>query len=98
MLNGEFPTELVQAIASVIAALVLAGLGALGEGIRRNAKQARQAIGEPNGDGTVVQMCERILAGQAGQDNRIARLEGGQHVIREDVARLAGRVDVLEHK
>jgi hypothetical protein len=96
MLNGAFPSELVQAVASVIAALVLASLGALGEGIRRNAKLARQSIGEANGDGTVVQMCERILAGQAGQDNRIARLEGGQHTIREDVARLTGRVDVLE--
>jgi hypothetical protein len=98
MLNGAFPSELVQAVASVIAALVLASLGALGETIRRNAKQARQSIGEANGAGTVVQMCERILAGQAGQDNRIARLEGGQHTIREDVARLTGRVDVLEHK
>ena len=96
MLHGEFPTELVQAIASVIGAVVLASLGAFAEGIRRNAKQAREAIGEPNGDGTVVQMCERILAGQAGQDNRIARLEGRQHEIRDDLARLTGRVDVIE--
>jgi hypothetical protein len=90
--------EVQVAALSAVAVVLAAAVGTFGEIIRRQAKATRQSVGEANGDGTVVQMCERILAGQAGQDNRIARLEGGQHEIREDVARLSGRVDVLEHK
>ncbi len=100
--------EVVGAVALVLVAMI----GVLGELIRRGAKEARDAadtarhtaadaasrIGEPNGHGNVVEMLERILAGQVGQDNRIARLEGGQHEIRQDVARLTGRVDVIERQ
>jgi hypothetical protein len=97
MLDAIAPEVQVAALSA--AGLVFAtAVGTFGEIIRRQAKATRQAVGEPNGAGNVVEMLERILAGQTGQDNRIARLEGGQHQIREDVARLTGRVDVLEHK
>jgi hypothetical protein len=63
---------------------------------RKRTESIDEKIGEPNGHGNMVEMLTTILNGQAGQDNRIAHLEGGQHQIRQDVARLAGRVDVLE--
>lgn len=63
------------AIVTTIGVLGAAAIGALGEAIRRNARATRDAVGEPNGQGNVVQMCEQILAGQAGQDRRLATLE-----------------------
>lgn len=104
----EVAGELIGAVALVLVAVI----GVIGERTRRNARDARNAIGSPNGQGNVTQMLERVLdglsdvvAGQAGQDRRLANLEGGQHLLkldqqdtRENVARLAGRVDVLERK
>jgi len=55
-------------------------------------------IGTPNGDGDVVQMLTTLIRGQAEDTHRIARLEGGQHDLRTDVAHLNGRVDVLERQ
>ncbi len=96
-------TNVTVALVTTAGALGVAAIGVWGEAVRRAAKEAREAIGTPNGEGTAIQMLERILAGQAGQDNRIARLEGGQHQLRQDQARtredvdaLTGRVDVLE--
>ncbi len=98
--NGGVAAEVIGAVGLVI----VAGLGLLGELIRRGTKEARVAadtarhtaadaastaadaanrIGKVNGEGNVIQMLERvldsnqrILAGQVGQDNRIASLEG----------------------
>ena len=104
-------TEGVQvAIVSSAATLGVAGIVVLGEAARRNAKRAREAIGDPNGAGTLVTMVEQVLhaqaemiRGQAGQDKRIAALERDVHAVRVDVAeirtdhaRLTGRVDGLE--
>lgn len=99
--SPDVAVELIGAVALVLVAMI----GALGEVIRRNAREARgaadaarHAIGRPNGQGNVVEMLERILSGQAGQDGRIARLEGKQHELRQDVDRLTGRVDVIERR
>lgn len=35
-------------------------------------------LGAPNGKGNVVEMLEALLAGQTGQDARLAKLETGQ--------------------
>lgn len=104
---GDLAVAGLTAAGVVLAAVVPAALALVADSRRKSAElaatrsqveQAAQAIGEPNGSGNVVQMLESILAGQAGQDNRIARLEGGQHEIRTHVARLEGRVDVIERR
>lgn len=38
-------------------------------------EQVRHRIGTPNGQGNVIEMLERLLAGQTGQDARLASLE-----------------------
>lgn len=60
------------------------------------AEQAHEAIGSPNGQGNVVEMLERLLAGQTGQDARLARLEGQRAEDRERLGRMEGRLDQLE--
>lgn len=66
---------LIAAIASVVAALI-------GLSTKRSADEAKisteQRIGTPNGHGNLVQMMERLLHGQTGQDERIAVIEGRQ--------------------
>lgn len=56
----------------------IAAFGGVAAAYAANAarRDVRDRIGTPNGQGNVVEMMERLLAGQAGQDNRIARLEG----------------------
>lgn len=39
------------------------------------ALRTKSAVGTPNGSGNVTQMLERLLAGQTGQDVRLAVLE-----------------------
>lgn len=97
--------EIIAAAITGAAVLGAAAVAVPVELIRRSSRATNKAIGRPNGDGNVVQMLEKVLAGQVGQDNRIARLEGnhhdlrqGQHQIRQDVAHLAGRVDGLERQ
>ena len=41
-------------------------------------RELERRVGTPNGKGNLVEMCESILAGQAGQDNRLARIESRQ--------------------
>jgi hypothetical protein len=52
-------------------------------------RELKSRVGTPNGQGSLVQMAEAILAGQATQDERLGRLEGS-------TAALEGRVVVLE--
>lgn len=46
--------------------------------VRRGFKSLSERVGTPNGQGNIVQMLERILRGQTGQDLRLAKLEEGQ--------------------
>lgn len=46
---------------------------------KRSSARLEDKLGEPNGKGNVVQMLERLLSGQTGQDNRLARIESRQH-------------------
>ena len=60
-----------------VAVAAIAAVGGVAAAYAANAaRDVRDRIGTPNGQGNVVEMMERLLAGQAGQDNRIARLEG----------------------
>jgi hypothetical protein len=78
--------DVLVAVVSTIGVIGAAGIGALGEAIRRNARATRRAVGDPEpGDGSVVDMLERVLASQAGQDRRIARLEERQNDNRRQV-------------
>lgn len=92
----DVPSEVVVGAMSTAGVLGAAAIGALGEAIRRQARATREAVGNPNGDGTVVQMLERVLAGQAGQDNRLAKLERGQHDHTVELGRLEGRLSAVE--
>lgn len=77
------------------AAVVLTGVIAAVTTVLSN-RGTRNRIGDPNGHGSVVAMLTDVLAGQAGQDKRIARLEEGHNTISHDVSQLVGRVDVIE--
>lgn len=53
--------------------------------------EIKSRVGSPNGNGNVVEMLEKILNGQTGQDSRLAahddrlaRLEGNVQAIRQD--------------
>lgn len=59
---------LIAAVASVVAALI--GLA--------TKKSTEDKLGTPNGHGNIVQMMERLLAGQTGQDERLAVIEARQ--------------------
>ena len=41
-------------------------------------KSTEDKLGTPNGHGSIVQMMERLLAGQTGQDERLAVIEARQ--------------------
>jgi hypothetical protein len=41
-------------------------------------RQLSKRVGTPNGSGTLTEMAEQLLAGQATQDERLARLEARQ--------------------
>lgn len=62
----------------LIAVALIGACGGIASAYAANVarKDVRDRIGTPNGQGNVVEMMERLLAGQTGQDNRIARLEG----------------------
>jgi uncharacterized membrane protein len=55
------------------------------------AKRGADAIGEPNGHGTVVEMMHKILDRSDRTDDRILHM-------REDIAALATRVETLERQ
>jgi len=97
MLAAGMPVEVQVALitaASAVALSIVTGVLTLLN--KRSASRVEDKIGDPNGQGNVVQMLERILSGQTGQDHRLAELEGGHNMMRRDVDRLAGKVDVLE--
>lgn len=60
-------------------------------------REVANRIGTPNGDGNVVQMLTTLLNGQAGQDARIARLEGIAMQQGIDLAAQDTRLRELEH-
>ena len=70
----------------VAATAAVAGVDAAYEA--NAARDVRDRIGTPNGQGNVVEMMERLLAGQAGQDNRIARLEASDAAHDERIRKL----------
>ncbi|MEZ5350962.1 MAG: hypothetical protein R2714_17455 [Microthrixaceae bacterium] len=38
-------------------------------------REVKRRVGTPNGQGNVIEMLERILHGQTGQDSRLAQIE-----------------------
>jgi hypothetical protein len=52
-------------------------------------RELKGRVGKPNGQGTLVEMAEKLLAGQATQDERLGRLEGS-------MGHLQGRMTALE--
>ena len=81
--------------AAIIGPLVVALLGTIGTAIKIGLRirdelaalrqdQAHR-IGTPNGKGNAIQMLESIVSGQAGQDNRLAKLETTVGELRADV-------------
>lgn len=65
--------------------------------VGQKADDLADRIGEPNGKGSVVQMLTTLLNGQAGQDNRIAHLEGTSMQQSIDLAALDDRLRAVEH-
>lgn len=68
-------------ITAVVVALITAVVGPLMLAWYTT-RQLRSRVGTPNGQGTVVQMVERLLAGQVTQDIRIGRLESCMNDLR----------------
>lgn len=60
---------------AVITAMATVGVAMIQTARRaeRKAEEAAAAIGTPDGQGNVVEMLEKILAGQTGQDSRLAQ-------------------------
>ena len=83
----------------VIILAIIGAFGSIGAAYAANTarKDVRDRIGTPNGQGNVVEMMERLLAGQTGQDTRIARLEGVQVQHGIDLAAHDERLWLLEH-
>ncbi len=85
--------EVQVAALGALGLVAAAGLGAIPSVMAKRAgEKAADAIGTPNGQGNVVQMLERILAGQTGQDNRLANLEAHQHDHEIRLAGIEGRL------
>lgn len=85
--------------AAIVGPLIVAMLGGLGAAIKIGFRirdelvwlrddQAHR-IGTPNGKGNAIQMLETIVSGQAGQDNRLAKLETTVGALRTDVGVLS---------
>lgn len=83
--------------AAIVGPVVVAFVGVIGAAIRLGFKvwdeladlrrDQERRIGTPNGHGNVVEMSEKLLAGQAGQDSRLAVLE------RESIRQAAAQKD-----
>ena len=78
---------IVMALGSVSVALI--GL----VGIRM-----RQMIGTPNGQGNVVEILERLLEGQAGQDRRLADIETRQNNAERRLNHIDARLRSIEQQ
>lgn len=62
----------------VVVAIITSVVGPVVVGLfarRGFIRELGNRVGDPNGQGTVVQMLERLLDGQTGQDKRLARIE-----------------------
>lgn len=69
----------VALIAGVIGPTVVALIGLV---------ELRRRVGTPNGQGNLVEMMERLLVGQARQDERLADLERQQNRTASHVGRI----------
>lgn len=76
--------DVTAVLVALIGAMGIIGVALVQQGVAtaRRAKRAEltaatvaDRVGEPNGEGNVVRMLERLLRGQTGQDSRLARLE-----------------------
>lgn len=84
-----------QTLVATITALGVVGAGGMAVWLQRSVKATQQAIGDPNGHGNVVEMMERLLSGQTGQDARLASLEsrvGSVETLAKDAATAAALV------
>jgi hypothetical protein len=84
----------IVAVIGAVGVIGAAGFGTLSAAIT----STRRAIGRPNGQGNIVQMMERMLTGQAGQDNRLAALERRVNSVEGHSARAARIVEVLDDR
>lgn len=50
--------------------------------------ELRRRVGDPNGQGNITQMAERLLAGQARQDERLADMESRQNKMSSRLGRI----------
>lgn len=79
---------LIGAIVAPAASMVLTRRG--------TKRELEQRVGTPNGHGNVVEMLERLVTGQAGQDNRIAKLERGQLDHESRIRSIEARHEILD--
>ena len=63
---------------------------------RGTKRELENRVGTPNGHGNVVEMLERLVTGQAGQDNRLARLERGQLEHESRIRSIEARHETLD--
>lgn len=81
------------AAVAVVVAVVSAVIGPLVVAkANERAKRIEAAIGNPNGHGDIVQMMEKLLHGQTGQDTRLAAIEGRLAKGDERMVRLGTRL------
>ena len=67
---------MITAIVAVCVAMITTTGGVIVALIQaRKVDRVGEKIGTPNGQGNLVQMAERLLAGQADQDLRLAQIE-----------------------
>lgn len=60
--------------------------------------RTRKAIGTPNGQGNVVEMLGKLLAGQTGQDARLAEIEARQNTTDGQLQHIEGRLVRIEER
>lgn len=61
-------------------------------------QRMRKAIGTPNGQGNVVEMLGKLLAGQTGQDARLAEIEARQNTTDGQLQYIEGRLVRIEER
>lgn len=93
--SGEAAAGVIVALIGGGTALAVGGLKLWGEFTK-----VRAALGAPNGNGSLTEMSTKLLAGQAGQDRRLAALESSQHHqlrrlddAQSQLAQVGGRLD-----
>lgn len=63
----------------IVGPIIVALIGLLG---------LRRRVGSPNGHGNVMEMLERLLHGQASQDQRLAELEANDNRMASQIGRV----------